>query len=506
MAHDRSSRAEPPADPRANSWEARYEAGLKQLLAGAPSHQWADVASVASTGLDAAGALDKAIAELDFALSSCDDNPDAVAFIATEKVPLLVVMEEFDAAERAMLTAERSVARGVEGRTIVRVSAYRTLFGMLMLAPDLEDEAIGAVGRLRDVGLQPTSRLLVSWLVPYMASQGHIDRVRPIVRSLSAAAALDAHPWRADDAKAFESAIQVAHGAEGGVPDLGSGNWLAHARVRVLELWSSLQRRPDEDVDEREAILAAIAEGLPSNFSSYVDALSALVSVSETGMPRKTPEFPVPSLVNLAAILASCEADAVGPDEPATRAQWAESHLLPRARTSLEWPTSTDRVIALLMLRAGEFGRARELMESAISFASVAGYPIESALARLQLAEIIAQTDKLSRIENWETLRSEAWVDLQRRGVPPAPHAYRVSQVLAWRRSRSVGEILTPRESQVLDLLARWLTYRAIADELGIGSRTVQTHAIAIYAKLGVHSRLDALRLLDRIAPSEGRQ
>ena len=504
MAHDRSSRAAARGDPPANPWEARYEAGLKQLPAGAPSSQWADVASVASTALDAAGALDKAIAELDFALSSCDDNQEAVAFLATEKVPLLVAMEEFDAAERAMLTAERSVARGVGGRTIVRVSGYRTLFGMLMLAPDLEDEAIGAVGRLRDVGLEPTSRLLLSWLVPYIASQGHIDRVRPIVRSLSTTAAVDRHPWRADDAKAFELAIQVAHGAEGGVHDFDSDNWLAHARVRVLALWSSLQRRPTDGIDERAALLAGIAEGLPRNFRSYVDAISALVSTAETGLAGKTPEFRAPSLVNLSAILASCEADALAPGEPTTSVPWAESQLLPRARTSLEWPTSTDRVVALLMLRAGEFGRARELMESAISFASVGGYPIESAVARLQLTEIIAQTDRHPRIEDWEPPRSEAWGDLQRRGVPPAPHAYQVSQVLARRRSRPVQEILTPRESQVLDSLARGLTYRAVADELGIGSRTVQTHAIAIYAKLGVHSRLDALRLLDRLGTSEG--
>jgi DNA-binding NarL/FixJ family response regulator len=52
---------------------------------------------------------------------------------------------------------------------------------------------------------------------------------------------------------------------------------------------------------------------------------------------------------------------------------------------------------------------------------------------------------------------------------------------------------LTPREQEVLTLLADGLTQKAIADELVISSKTVATHIQRILAKLGVHSRAQAV-------------
>lgn len=52
---------------------------------------------------------------------------------------------------------------------------------------------------------------------------------------------------------------------------------------------------------------------------------------------------------------------------------------------------------------------------------------------------------------------------------------------------------LTPRELEVLQLLARGLNNRAIADELYISDRTVQAHLTSIFAKMGVASRLEAI-------------
>jgi len=53
-------------------------------------------------------------------------------------------------------------------------------------------------------------------------------------------------------------------------------------------------------------------------------------------------------------------------------------------------------------------------------------------------------------------------------------------------------EALSPREREVLSYLARGLCDRDIAQELFISVRTVQTHLSHIYAKLGVHSRIEA--------------
>ena len=52
---------------------------------------------------------------------------------------------------------------------------------------------------------------------------------------------------------------------------------------------------------------------------------------------------------------------------------------------------------------------------------------------------------------------------------------------------------LTPREQEVLTLLADGLTQKTIADQLAISSKTVATHIQRILAKLGVHSRAEAV-------------
>lgn len=51
---------------------------------------------------------------------------------------------------------------------------------------------------------------------------------------------------------------------------------------------------------------------------------------------------------------------------------------------------------------------------------------------------------------------------------------------------------LTPRESEVLELLSRGFRYREIGERLGIGLETVRTHIRHIYEKLEVRSRTEA--------------
>jgi DNA-binding NarL/FixJ family response regulator len=56
-------------------------------------------------------------------------------------------------------------------------------------------------------------------------------------------------------------------------------------------------------------------------------------------------------------------------------------------------------------------------------------------------------------------------------------------------------ERLTPRETQVLDLLAGGMSNRAMAARLGISEETVKFHLAAIFGKLGASNRTDAVRL-----------
>ena len=52
---------------------------------------------------------------------------------------------------------------------------------------------------------------------------------------------------------------------------------------------------------------------------------------------------------------------------------------------------------------------------------------------------------------------------------------------------------LSPREQEILRLLAQGHLIKEIADRLGIGFDTVRTHIRRIYEKLQVHSRAQAV-------------
>ncbi|HEV2643954.1 MAG TPA: helix-turn-helix transcriptional regulator, partial [Candidatus Elarobacter sp.] len=50
---------------------------------------------------------------------------------------------------------------------------------------------------------------------------------------------------------------------------------------------------------------------------------------------------------------------------------------------------------------------------------------------------------------------------------------------------------LTKRESQIADLAATGLSNREIAEQLSLSDRTVEHHLGAVFAKLGVRSRVE---------------
>jgi two-component system, NarL family, nitrate/nitrite response regulator NarL len=121
------------------------------------------------------------------------------------------------------------------------------------------------------------------------------------------------------------------------------------------------------------------------------------------------------------------------------------------------------------------------------------GSPAERARLRVQMngsAEIVGEFPTLSAARE---SNAEADGILIARSARSAPVAARSEPV----ELRAL-EDLTPREVQVLELLAEGLPNKAIAARLGISDQTVKFHVAAISGKLGAANRTDAVRLAVR--------
>jgi len=95
----------------------------------------------------------------------------------------------------------------------------------------------------------------------------------------------------------------------------------------------------------------------------------------------------------------------------------------------------------------------------------------------------------------------EAISQVHHGGAPMSSHIARLV-VTAFRQAppkEAADARLTPREEDILRLLAKGHRSKEIADELGIGAGTVNTHIRHIYENLHVRSRAEAVaRFLER--------
>jgi DNA-binding NarL/FixJ family response regulator len=74
-------------------------------------------------------------------------------------------------------------------------------------------------------------------------------------------------------------------------------------------------------------------------------------------------------------------------------------------------------------------------------------------------------------------------------------------QSVAIKNEASVNEknILSPREQEVLELIARGFSYSEIADLKNLSVHTVKTHIKSLYGKLEVHSKTEAVHEASRM-------
>lgn len=136
---------------------------------------------------------------------------------------------------------------------------------------------------------------------------------------------------------------------------------------------------------------------------------------------------------------------------------------------------------------AGSLESARTLLEDAVDRFQAAGAPFETAHARLELARALVALGREAVAEREARLAVDALTALGAEG-----DLKRAQTLLAAFGSVAAKPAVTPRERDVLALVAKGLTNRQIAARLVVSEHTVHRHVTNILRKLDLPSRAAA--------------
>ncbi len=193
-------------------------------------------------------------------------------------------------------------------------------------------------------------------------------------------------------------------------------------------------------------------------------------------------------------------------------------------------------VLSLAAAELGKLARAQELAEAALRLgtrggaetppsaiaymAAGAAYAARGQLpeARSELEHAVRFRQRVPGISPWATVEAmvmlaQVLVDMGDRPAAAAAidqarlvlvslpdptdallaRLQRLERQVAGRRAASLADPLTEREVAVLSLLQGTLSLREIGQELHLSANTIKTHTRAIYRKLGVSARRDAV-------------
>jgi LuxR family maltose regulon positive regulatory protein len=171
------------------------------------------------------------------------------------------------------------------------------------------------------------------------------------------------------------------------------------------------------------------------------------------------------------------------------------------------WLHEAEGLLDRLLQSAEDAGRTGSVLEILVlkALARQAGGDVDGAIATIERALGLAEPQGYVRLflDEGESLRSLLRLAIDR-GVgdsyarqllasfgEPAELAAPAS---ASRTSSGLLEALTPRELEILRLIAEGLRNQEIADQLVISTATVKRHIANAYGKLGASHRTDALR------------
>ena len=434
----------------AADWARRALAGARKLGDGPLTASAAGVLAIGYTHL---GALDEAEPALEEAAALVDALPEhelarcldhSICKVAATAVNLGRCEQSESYAERALSVA---LATGQGNVMSIRWFAglIRTYRGRLAEAADVLDTAI-EVARLTDYR-EGLARVLT-------------------VRAISATAA-----GELEDARAFaEEAVELLRDRDVSWP------W-------VLANWALAGVLVETGEPERGAeILVSVYGG------------------------EEAPNAPLRARAEIFELLARCQAGCGRHEDAARTARRARecADVLPLPM----YAAVADRTAAAVALEAGDPAAAAELALRAAEASEQTGIVIHVARARLLAGRALAAAGDAERAVaeltraaaiyeacGAEPRRAEAERELRKLGHRGA---YRRSQPGA--RHGDALASLTERELQVARLIVDRRTNGEIAAALFLSKKTVESHVRNLFHKLGVSSRVDVARVVERSA------
>jgi DNA-binding CsgD family transcriptional regulator/predicted negative regulator of RcsB-dependent stress response len=148
------------------------------------------------------------------------------------------------------------------------------------------------------------------------------------------------------------------------------------------------------------------------------------------------------------------------------------------------------RMVGAALVIAGDREAAVESLERALSLYARLGLPYEAARTHLLLARAFSAPEAAVRearaaLDSFELLGAA-------RDADAAAALLRSLGVKATRSGRRDAGVLSPREREVLELLAEGLSNRELAERLFLSRKTVEHHVRSVLRKLGLRSRAEA--------------
>jgi LuxR family maltose regulon positive regulatory protein len=204
----------------------------------------------------------------------------------------------------------------------------------------------------------------------------------------------------------------------------------------------------------------------------------------------------VPSLVIAYSTLAFAAAERGRLDSARTHAERAKA-AVGRIGTSRSWlGASASAAVGVVLAADGALADAEHELATAERFFADEVATLHHTWLLVLLARVRARRGRLVDAE--ATLRSarEALGELGDSGPVPALADAVARELEAASDRASSGELLEPpseAELAVLKLLAADLSYSGIGERLFLSQNTIRSHTRALYRKLGVHTRADAI-------------